>query len=227
MASGLALYALLLPAALAADIRAPVVQPDGGGGGGQAAEDAALDPDVLALALTARRCALAAGEVDADHARLLTVIDYALPSTARRLWVLDVTTGRTLYQERVAHGKNTGDDLAVAFSNREGSNQSSLGLMRTAQTYTGKNGYSLRLDGLEPGVNDHVRERAVVIHGAWYAKEAFVAEHGRLGRSFGCPALDDAVAHEVIDTIKDGTLLFSYYPDPDWLASSPWLGCGA
>lgn len=210
-----------LTTAGAADLRAPVVDADGGGG----AAVSGPDLGVLALALQARRCALAAGDVDEAHAGRLTVIDYGLPSTARRMWVIDVPSGEVLFWERVAHGRNTGEDLASSFSNREGSNQSSLGLMRTDDTYIGKNGYSLRLDGLEPGVNDHVRSRAVVVHGAWYAREDFVAEHGRLGRSYGCPALDDAVAREVIDAIKGGTLLFAYYPDPDWLGSSPYLRC--
>ena len=160
-------------------------------------------------------------------ASIVAVIDYSLPSTAERLWVLDLAAERVLFRERVAHGKGTGGDRAVDFSDVEGSKQSSIGLFRTAETYTGKHGYSLRLDGLEPGWNGNARERAIVIHGADYADEAFVRRHGRLGRSWGCPAVRPAVSTSLIDTIKEGALVFAWYPDEAWMAGSRFLHCDA
>jgi hypothetical protein len=183
-----------------------------------------LDATVLRLALNAASCARGAGSV--VNERLLTVIDYSRPSTQPRLWVLDLVRERVLFEERVAHGQGSGDDLATRFSNVNGSHQTSLGLFRTADTYVGTNGYSLRLDGLEPGVNDRARERAIVVHGAPYVSDANIRALGRLGRSHGCPALRPAVARRLIDTIKDGSLIFAYYPDQQWLNGSRFLnGC--
>lgn len=195
---------------------------------GTAAAPAAVPspaPDVLALALRARACAIAGGA--APDTSVLTVVDYSRPSTEPRLWVLDVATGATLFHERVAHGRTTGELDATTFSNVPGSNASSLGLFRTAEVYVGKHGRSLRLDGLDPGWNDRARDRAIVVHGASYSTLAHVERWGRLGRSQGCPALDPAVTDAVIDTIRDGTLLFAYAPDPAWLAGSDWLHCDA
>lgn len=184
-----------------------------------------IDEGVLQLALTVRDCAVAAGDVDAEKANTLTVIDYSLPSTKRRLWVLDLASGEVLFNELVAHGKNSGANRATSFSNESGSLQSSIGVFRTARTYEGKHGYSLRLKGLESGFNDHARKRAIVMHGASYVSEAFIAANGRLGRSWGCPALSEEVAAAVIDAIEGGTLLVGYYPDEDWLESSQYLHC--
>ncbi|MCB9680058.1 MAG: murein L,D-transpeptidase catalytic domain family protein [Alphaproteobacteria bacterium] len=185
-----------------------------------------LDPVVLARALDARACAAARGDLDgAAHPERLAIIDFALPSTARRLWVLDVQAGTLLFQLPVAHGSGTGDDLATTFGNDEGSHRSSLGLFRTAETYVGKHGRSLRLDGLEPGFNDRARERAIVIHGADYATEAFARTHGRLGRSWGCPAVAPDAADPLIDALEDGAALFAWYPDATWLTSSTYLHC--
>jgi hypothetical protein len=183
-----------------------------------------LDSRVIRLALGAAACAREAGAVIND--RLLTVIDYSKASTEPRLWVLDLARERVLFEERVAHGQGSGDNYATRFSNLDGSHQTSLGLFRTADTYVGTNGYSLRLDGLEPGVNDRARERAIVMHGAPYVSEGNVRALGRLGRSHGCPALRPAIARKVIDTIKDGSLVFAYYPDRQWLNGSRFLsGC--
>jgi hypothetical protein len=187
------------------------------------AEAPTLNPTVLRQALQAAECAdqSAAGEES-----LLTVIDYSLPSTERRLWVFDLNDSELLFHELVAHGVNTGENLATRFSNREGSRQSSLGLFRTDTTYYGRNGYSLRLHGLEKGINHNALERTIVMHGAWYVNEGFAQEHGRLGRSWGCPAVEKQVARPLIDTIKDGSLLFVYYPDERWQRSSGFLnGC--
>lgn len=183
----------------------------------------ALDPDVLSLALQSRDCATRTGAAPA--AARLAVIDYSRPSTERRMWVFDLTQGRLLYREYVAHGSGSGTNLATAFSNRDGSHQTSLGLFETSETYIGGNGYSLRMDGLEPGVNDNARARAIVIHGASYVNPSVALTQGRLGRSYGCPALRPQVARELIDTLKDGQLLFAYYPDQNWLAHSRLLQC--
>lgn len=179
------------------------------------------DARVLALALQARECALAS----APSARRLAVIDYSRPSTEPRLWVFDLVQARLLFVEHVAHGKGSGGNLATDFSNLEGSHQSSLGLFRTGETYHGGNGYSMRMDGLEPGVNDAARERLIVMHGAPYVNPLVAEAQGRLGRSFGCPAVRPEVAREVIDTLKQGQLVFAYYPDPEWLESSRFLRC--
>ncbi|WP_082672413.1 murein L,D-transpeptidase catalytic domain family protein [Luteimonas abyssi] len=186
----------------------------------------ALDRDVLRLATRALGCALRQPGVDAP--RTLSVIDYSLPSTQQRLWVFDLADGDLLFEEWVAHGRNTGGNLATAFSNIYGSYQSSLGTFLTQESYVGSNGYSLRLKGLEPGFNDLARERAIVIHGAPYVNPDAAIAQGRLGRSLGCPAVRSAVARELIDTIRDGSLVVAYYPDPDWLQRSELLlsDCG-
>ena len=167
-----------------------------------------LSPKVLAMALDAVACAKAKGTAGRDD--LLTVIDYSLPSTEPRLWVLDLRRGEVLYHELVAHGRGTGDNYATRFSNLNDSHQTSLGLFMTGGTYTGGNGYSLKLKGLDKGFNDRAEERHIVMHGAWYVSPDQIRRYGRLGRSWGCPALPKAVAPRVIDTIKDGTFLFAW-----------------
>lgn len=187
----------------------------------QLAPDA--DPQVLALAVQARDCAMSHGQAQADDR--LAVIDYSRASTQKRLWVFEVKPARLLYSEHVAHGRGSGENLPQHFSNVDGSHQSSLGLFRTAETYQGGNGYSLRMDGLEPGVNDKARARQIVMHGAPYVNPEQALRQGRLGRSFGCPAVRSAVAKDMIDTLKGGQLLFAYYPDQAWLARSAFLQC--
>jgi hypothetical protein len=184
----------------------------------------AANPDVLQLAARAVECARREG-LDTRR-QPLAVIDYSRPSTEPRLWVFDVLSGRLLFQELVAHGRGTGEKLAERFSNVEGSHLSSLGLFRTAETYHGSNGYSLRLHGLEQGFNDRALARAIVMHGAPYVGQAIAAQLGRLGRSFGCPAVRPEVARPLIDTLKGGSLLFAYYPDRKWLSESRFLSCG-
>lgn len=181
-----------------------------------------LDRRVLELSLAALSCAT---RHDDTPPLRYGVIDYSLPSTDTRLWVFDLNTRRLLYAERVAHGKYSGDNYTRSFSNEVGSLQTSLGLFRTSETYQGSNGYSLRLDGLEPGFNDRARERAIVMHGAPYVSEASVRKLGRLGRSWGCPAVRASVARPLIDDLKDGQYVFAYYPDADWLQSSALLAC--
>ena len=183
-----------------------------------------VDRSVLGLALQARRCAVVGGV--AILSPRLGVIDYTRPSTQPRLWVFDLDQSRLLYSEYVAHGRDSGENLAHAFSNRDGSAQSSLGLFTTAETYVGHNGYSLRMDGLEPGINDNARDRSIVMHGASYVDPLQALRQGRLGRSLGCPALRPGVAHALIDSLKQGQMLFAYYPDRQWLANSHLLDCG-
>ncbi|MEO8602551.1 MAG: murein L,D-transpeptidase catalytic domain family protein [bacterium] len=180
--------------------------------------------EVLDLALDAYRCGRDQGYFQQPT---LTVIDYSLPSTEKRLWVIDLQRSRILFNELVAHGLNTGDTLAASFSNRVGSKQSSLGLFRTDETYFGRHGISLRLSGLEPGVNDQARDRAIVMHGANYVSRQHIVTWGKLGRSWGCPALDAAVSPRIIDRIQGGSAVFAYYPDRNWLGSSPFLHCDA
>jgi hypothetical protein len=179
-------------------------------------------PEVMAAAESAWRCGRSTGDFQSP---VLTVIDYSLPSTERRLWVIDMVQRRVLSHELVAHGENSGDLYAVAFSNRMGSNQTSLGLFRTEGTYYGHNGYSLRLDGLERGINDRAYERKIVVHGANYVQPAVIASFGRLGRSHGCPAVPHAAARRIIDQIKGGSAVFAYYPDPWYMQSSAYLRC--
>ncbi|AOD15109.1 murein L,D-transpeptidase catalytic domain family protein [Xanthomonas fragariae] len=183
-----------------------------------------LDRQVLALAAEALQCARQHQQVGQE--RVLSVIDYSRPSTERRLWVFDLARQRLLFQEWVAHGRNTGNNLAAKFSNDDGSFQSSLGAFSAQESYTGHNGYSLRLNGLEPGFNDHARDRAIVIHGAPYVSEAVIRTKGRLGRSQGCPAVRPAVAKQLIDTLREGAFVFAYYPDRSWLRQSRLLGGG-
>jgi hypothetical protein len=186
-----------------------------------------IDPKVLRLALQATTCATQQGAV-ARRPATMTVIDYSRPSTRPRLWVVDLKSGDVLFEELVAHGQGSGGDLATQFSDLPDSHQSSLGLFVTEETYTGKHGYSLRLQGLENGVNSRARERAIVVHAADYVSKASVGTLGRLGRSWGCPALGPNVAKRVIDTIKGGSVIFSYYPDKTWLSGSKFLSgdCG-
>ena len=180
-----------------------------------------LDPQLLALALEAAGTAVARGA--ANHPGTLSVIDFSKPSTAKRLWVYDLRSRALLFHEHVAHGRGTGANMAEQFSNVPESNQSSLGLFRTAEAYIGKHGYSLRLDGLERGVNDRARERAIVIHGADYVNAVTAKAQGRLGRSLGCPAVRPEIATPLIKAVKDGGLLFAYYPDQRWLDRSEYL----
>jgi len=186
--------------------------------------EAGVPSQPLQLALRAYACGRALGEFETP---ILTLVDYARPSSERRLWVLDLAAGAVRFHELVAHGRESGLGRAQRFSNTLGSRQSSLGLFRTAEPYQGRHGYSLRLVGLEPGTNDRAEERGIVVHAAAYATAEFANRYGRLGRSWGCPALDPAVNDDVIDTIRGGTALFAYFPDTAWSESSPYLHCEA
>jgi len=191
----------------------------------EAAVRAGVSARVLNLAMNAVSCGVASGDLAAPPT--LTVIDYSLPSARPRLWVFDLRSGQLLFRELVAHGRNSGDEAATHFSNLMGSRESSLGLFRTADAYVGHNGYSLRLDGLEPGFNSQARARDIVVHGAKYVDPAVAGASGHVGRSWGCPALREAVARRLIDTVRGGGVIFSYYPDPAWLTKSKFLHCDA
>ena len=186
---------------------------------------AGIAPDVLQLALGAVNCATRLGDIRAPAT--LTVIDYSRPSVEQRLWVFDMRDGSLLFRELVAHGRNTGENMATQFSDAMNSRQSSIGLFVTDDTYVGANGYSLRLDGLERGFNARARDRAIVMHGAPYVDASLASAQGRIGRSWGCPALREAIARHVIDTISGGGVIFSYYPDSNWLKSSRFLNACA
>lgn len=187
-----------------------------------AAQAPDLNPKVLHAAVSAMQCAVNSG---AEPAERLAVIDFSLPSTEQRLWIFDLQQQTLLLQDLVAHGQGSGGNLANAFSNVEGSHQSSIGLFRTQESYFGKHGYSLRMDGLEPGINDLARQRAIVIHPADYVDPSWIERHGRIGRSHGCPAVRPEVASMVVDSLKGGQFMFSWYPDDHWLATSEFINC--
>ena len=162
-------------------------------------------------------------KIDRKNKDILTLIDFSKPSTAERMVVLDIRQKRILYTSLVSHGKNSGGNYATSFSNENGSHKSSLGFYLTENTYQGRNGYSLILNGLEKGINDLAKQRAIVIHGASYSDPSVAASSGRLGRSFGCPALPVSVSKPIINTIKNGTLLFIYANDKNYLTQSSIL----
>jgi len=180
-----------------------------------------INPKVFAMALKSAAAAIERGDV--SDPGTLTVIDYSKPSTERRMWVYDLHSRTLLFEELVSHGRGSGTTMATSFSNDPESSRSSLGLYRTAETYTGKHGYSLRIDGLEKGFNDRARARDIVIHAADYVNEKTAKAQGYLGRSLGCPALRPEVTKQVIDAVRGGGLIFAYYPDPEWLRTSKYL----
>lgn len=154
---------------------------------------------------------------------ILTVIDYTKPSSQKRMWVFDLTKGTTLFNTWVSHGKNSGEINATSFSNMPGSLKSALGVFVTGQTYFGKNGYSLHMRGLEKGINNNAYTRSIVIHGASYVNPDIIRRYGRIGRSWGCPAVSPRLSKPIIDTIKNDSLIFAYYPDQHWLSKSKFL----
>jgi hypothetical protein len=155
-----------------------------------------------------------------NRPEVITIIDFSLPSDRERLWVLDLVEAKVLYHCLVSHGRNSGEIMAEKFSNNPGSYASSPGFYTTGETYLGKHGFSLRLNGIEYGINDKARERAIVLHGADYVSADFIEKNGRLGRSLGCPAVPEELSSEIIETIKDGTCLFVYTTTESYLSNS-------
>ncbi len=142
---------------------------------------------------------------------ILSIADFTQSSASKRLYVIDLQNEKILFHTWVAHGKNSGGEFATSFSNIEGSKKTSLGYYLTAETYNGSNGYSMRLDGLDSGINNNARDRYIVMHGAWYVSQKQIDEFGRIGRSWGCPAVELSIHKELINTIKNGTVLYHHY----------------
>ncbi len=180
-----------------------------------------FNPTVIKLALKAYSKARQQGYI---HKQLLTIVDYGRSSADRRLLVVDLIKQRVLFNTWVTHGKNSGGQNATSFSNQNGSLKSSIGVfVTTSDPYVGGNGYSLRVRGLERGINDNAFRRDIVFHGAWYADSQVAKKYGTLGRSWGCFAVGENVVRPLINTIKDGSLVFAYYPDRHWLNHSKYL----
>ena len=159
---------------------------------------------------------VSAGEV-------ISIADFSKPSSEKRLYVIDLAKKNVMFHTYVSHGRNTGAEYARSFANDNGSFKSSLGFFSTGSTYKGEHGTSLRLLGLEPGINDKALERGSVIHGASYVSEQFIARNGRLGRSHGCPAVPEHLCGPIIDQIKGGSCFYIYYPDSAYFSHSRLL----
>lgn len=181
-----------------------------------------LNSDVINSVLAILDCTQSA---HIEYKPTLTIIDYALPANQKRLWVFDLNEKKLLFHTYVSHGIKSGARLSHYFSNQYDSKTSSIGVYKTEQSYYGREGLSLKLNGLEKGFNDHAYNRSLVMHGGWYLDEAFIQKYGRSGRSWGCPAVPEALAEPIINRIKDNTLLIVYYPDEHWLATSNYLQC--
>jgi len=180
-----------------------------------------INPAALKLALAAYQCAVLEGQ---STQKILTVVDYSKASTEKRLWIFDLNQNKVLFNSLVAHGKGSGEVLPTRFSDKPETHASSIGLFLTGNVYQGHNGYSLRLYGLEKSFNEKAESRAIVVHGAPYVNTN-LAQSGRIGRSWGCPAVPEQLAKPIINTIKDGSLVFAYYPDTTWLKKSQYLHC--
>jgi hypothetical protein len=163
-----------------------------------------------------------AGQLSNDK-EIISICDFSLSANVNRLWVIDLQHNKILFNTYVAHGQGSGEEFATAFSNTENSHQSSIGFYVTDETYIGEHGLSLRLKGLDNQYNSAAFDRGIVLHGADYVSENFIAGNQRLGRSWGCPAVATELAPNIINTIKNGSCLFIYYPDKRYLASSFWL----
>ncbi len=162
-------------------------------------------------------------KIDNKSKEILTLIDFTKPSTEERLFVLDLKDEKVLYSSVVSHGRNSGENYATSFSNQLGSYKSSLGFYLTENTYQGKNGYSLILEGLEKNINDKAKDRAIVMHGAPYANPSVAKKGGRLGRSLGCPALPQNMTYPIIDAIKNGSVVFIYAENKEYLEKSSFI----
>jgi hypothetical protein len=168
-----------------------------------------LSRNAFGLAYSGYEALVRKGQVSKSN--ILTIIDFTKSSTQKRLFILNVATGKLLLSSLVAHGKNSGLEYATSFSNENESNKSSLGFYTTGTTYIGEHGYSLKLMGCERGINDAAYQRAIVLHGADYVNNDIIKAQGFLGRSFGCPAVPEQSCKKIIDYIKNGSCLFIYH----------------
>lgn len=178
--------------------------------------------------ITAQKVAIAlkcAKKLNLEYKQILTIIDYSLPSNKKRLWVFDLKKNKLLFHTYVSHGLTSGALLANYFSNNYNSKTSSIGVYQTEKHYYGRDGLSLRLDGLDKGFNNNAFNRYIVMHGGWYVEEPFIQKYGRAGRSWGCPAVPNQLAKPIIETIKDKTLFIVYYPNDNWFYKSKFLNC--
>ena len=180
-----------------------------------------LSREAFEYALTGFSNLLNAGKIRKDN--ILSILDFSLPSGKKRFFVIDLATGELVFNTYAAHGKKSGTTTATKFSNKPNSNQSSLGFFITGETYNGKHGCSLRLDGKEKGINDNAMSRGIVMHSASYVDESIIARQGFIGRSQGCPALPGNVSKSVIEKIKNGSCLFIYSPNKYYVAHSKIL----
>jgi hypothetical protein len=158
-----------------------------------------------------------------NNVRYLTIIDFSKPSSANRFYVIDMVNEQLVLQTLVAHGRKSGSVFANTFSNQDASFKSSLGFYVTANTYIGKHGLTLQLQGLEKGINDRALERAIVLHGADYVSEAIAKQQGYIGTSLGCPAVPNDKINTIIETIQGASCLFVYAPSKDYIQKSPIL----
>lgn len=154
---------------------------------------------------------------------LISIVDFSLPSSKKRLFVIDLKNGKVLFNTLVSHGRNSGTAVATEFSNAPESFKSSLGFYVTGETYKGQHGYSLRLQGAEAGINDNALSRGIVMHSAAYVNDKLAAIQGYIGRSLGCPAIPEKVHKMIIEQIRNGTCLFLYSPDKYYMAHSKML----
>lgn len=181
-----------------------------------------LSTAVINKAISTLKCAR---HYNLDHNQILTLIDYSLPSSEKRLWIFDLNDNKLLFHTYVSHGIKSGELLTNRFSNKNNSKSTSIGVYTTEQTYYGRDGLSLRLEGLDRGFNDNASGRSIVMHGGWYVEEAFIKKYGRPGRSWGCPALPLNMTKPIINTIKDKSIFVAYYPSEAWFAQSRFLKC--
>jgi hypothetical protein len=184
--------------------------------------DTSLNPEAFRIGYMGYQTLVATGSARKEN--VITIIDFSRPSSEERLYVIDPAIHSVIYKTLVAHGRNSGDLYAQSFSNRPQSHQSALGFYITDSPYLGGQGYSLLINGVDTGFNDNARKRSIVIHGADYVSNQYIKRYGRLGRSFGCPALPEEVNAPIIDLIKDGSVVFCYYPDDHYIRNSKVVG---
>ncbi len=185
-------------------------------------EASTLNIAVINKTISTLKCA---ENYNIQHNHILTVIDYSLPSSDKRLWIFDLNEKKLLFHTYVSHGIKSGELLTNSFSNKNNSKSTSMGVYTTEKVYYGRDGISLRLDGLDRGFNDNASGRSIVMHGGWYVDEPFIKKYGRAGRSWGCPAVPKELSKPIINTLKDKSIFVAYYPSDAWFAKSKFLKC--